>query len=199
MRAHQGCHGAYPAALFDAVSAYQPDLLAALIGDAGNWRGVNAHGCNLLGWWAMDATGEANWPNALRNLDILEGYGFVVNAVMEEGRTALWLACRHGALLQAEWLVSHYAWELNAQDDDGCVPLAALVAARFPERYGETMTPEAFRARRDALAVAMVRQGARLDLADRDGGTPLSRCTTVALRTLLERTARAVEKAVQKS
>ncbi|NHZ44332.1 ankyrin repeat domain-containing protein [Massilia aquatica] len=197
MRAHQGCHGEYPAALFDAVSACQPDLLAALIGDAGNWRGLNAHGCNLLGWWAMDATGEADWPNALRNLEILEGYGFVVNAAMEDGKTALFLACQQGALLQAEWLCSHYDWDLNAQDDGGCVPLAALVAASCPERYGDAMTPKEFRARRDALAVAMVRQGARLDLADQDGDTPLSRCTTVALRNQLEKAARAVEKAAQ--
>ena len=194
MRKHRGCHGDYPAALFDAVGAYQPDTLAALIGGAGNRLGVNGDGCNLLECWAMDAACEDVWPNALRNLGILEENGFVVNATTQEGTTALILACLQGAILQAEWLFSHYAWDLNAQDDWGRVPLGVLVAASFPGSSLGGMTPKQFRARRDALAVAMVRQGARLDLADEDGDTPLSLCTTVALKKALERAARAAAK-----
>lgn len=195
LRAHQGCHGDYPAALFDAVGEHAPDTLAALIAGADNRFGLDEHDCNLLEAWAMDATGAEDWPAALRNLGILEENGFVVNATMDDGTTALILACSEGAILQAEWLLSHYTWDLNAQDNWGRVPLGVLVAANAADRYGSDMTPKEFRARRDALAVAMARQGARLDLADEDGETPLSLCTTVALKTALERAARAFGKA----
>ncbi|RSZ58014.1 hypothetical protein HF313_23425 [Massilia atriviolacea] len=199
MRARQGRHGDYPDALFRAAGAYDADRLAALIGGAGNRFGVNAHGCDLLAYWAMDTTREVDWPKALRVLAILEEHGFVANARRDDGGTALSLACQKGSLLAAEWLLSHYAWDLNAQDDGGRVPLGLLVAADYPTVLDGHMTPKAFRARRDALAVAMVRQGARLDLADDDGRTPLSLCTTAGLRQALERAARAAAKAAQKS
>lgn len=197
MRAHQGCHGEYPEALFDALNYDKPQVLADLLGGAPNRFGVNKDGCNLLEYWARQAVGEHDWPKALRVLDTLEKGGFVVNARTDDGMTALIHACREGALQKVEWLLAHYAWDLNAQDDWGGVALGALVAASSPY-HSDAMTPKQCRERRQALAVAMVGQGARLDLADEDGDTPLSLCPTVALKTALERAGRAREKAGQK-
>lgn len=196
--AHGGRHGDYPSALFDALSAHAPDTLAALIGGAANRHGVNEHEYDLLACWASEVTSEEDWPHALRNLAILEAHGFVANAATEDGLTTLVLACQEGAILQAEWLLAQYAWDLNAQDDWGRVALGVLVGAGFPERSGIGMTPKQFRARRDALAITMVKQGARLDLADEDGDTPLDLCPTVALRSALERAARGAGKAAGK-
>ena len=87
-----------------------------------------------------------------------------------------------GAIVQAEWLFEHYTWDLNEQDDDSFAALAALVNAEF-NGYSEcAMTQEDYELKRDALALRMVKQGARIDLADADGDTALSLCPTDALR-----------------
>ncbi len=99
------------------------------------------------------------------------------------------LACCEGAILQAEWLFAQFSHDLNHQHQNGMVTLAWLLNAEYPSGY-DKLSEKEFKQRRDSLAVQMVLRGARLDVADEDGDTPLDLCPTAGLRKKLEKAAR---------
>ncbi|MBD8527827.1 ankyrin repeat domain-containing protein [Pseudomarimonas arenosa] len=182
-------HGRFPECLFDAVTYGQPAILAALIGDAENRFGLHNSGVNLAEFWAMDITPPERWAAALENAQILLSHGFQFDAIAQDGSTPLSLACAQGALLQAQWLFEQFTYDLNHRNRDGAVPLGLLLNAPYPSGFGD-LSQKDFKKRRDALALRMVQRGARLDLADNNGDTPLDLCRTLALRKQLERAAR---------
>lgn len=182
-------YGKYPQALFESITFCQPEILKARLADADNRFGLNERGANLAEFWSMETTRPKEWEVALRNAQTLMRNGFQLDAIAEDGNTPLMLACSYGAILQAQWLFEQFSYDLNRQNLGGAVPLGLLLNADYPSDYGDFNEKE-FKLRRDTLAVQMVHRGARLDVADNDGDTPLDLCPTVALRKQLEKAAR---------
>ncbi|PRP74809.1 Arf GTPase activating protein [Planoprotostelium fungivorum] len=121
----------------------------------------------------MEATFEffdaARTNNSLKLQSLIDS-GVDVNYKDEDnGSTALHFACNKGARQCIEILLKAGA-DPNAQNDKGEVPLHNIVRSRF-----------------DTMAVMLIRSGAKLDIANKRGFSPLDEAPTFLQKELKDR------------
>lgn len=177
-------HGSHPASLFDAVDESDTDDLRALMPLMDNLDDCDGDEDNLLEHWMVTDDDAEDVEQSIACLQILLDH-FDIARIDDYGLNMLMLACIRGPVWKAEHLFEHYRFDLNQQDEDGEVALGLLLRA-------EQSADKAIEAKRVALAKRFIAGGARVDIVDSDGGTPLDNCRTVKLRQELKRVAKGV-------
>lgn len=177
-------HGSHPANLFEAVEESDTGDLHALMPLMDNLDGRDGDGDDLLDHWMITHNDANTVEQSIACLQILLEY-FDIASTNDYGLNMLMLACYRGPVWKAEYLFEHYRFDLNQQDNDGEVALGLLLRA-------EPRADKAIEARRVALAKRFIARGARVDIVDSNGDTPLDHCRTVKLRQELQRVAKSV-------
>ena len=143
-------------------------------------NGVSIEARNGEGDTALLVAAKANEVDTVKALLAL---GADPRALGEDQTTLLHAACDEGALDLVRYAVEQLAPDLNAQDAFGQTPLCLLLAHAAGLDKGERKHAE------DA-ALFLVGQGARLDILDEDGDTPLAYAATKKLEGALKKAAK---------
>lgn len=122
--------------------------------------------------------------NAVKPMKVLLRLGADRLALGPDQRTLLHMACNEGALDAIRHVVERLSPEMNARDVYGQTPLCLLLAHAAGQEKTERLAAE-------EAALFLVGKGARLDVLDEDGDTPLAFAATKKLQSALKKAAQA--------
>jgi len=140
--------------LMEAVECHSPQTVQMLLDHGANPMAKDDDGRNPIYYFIDDD------PDRLKIAEMLVKWGSDVNAVDNEGQTALLTNCYYRRIHIARFLIAHGA-RVNVTDEDGDTPL--LDCFQFPQ---SSDTPD--------IVKLLIAHGANVNQCNKAGQTPLS-------------------------
>lgn len=182
-RGAQGGHLNF--ALFEAIDRCDLTTISALLEDGVELEQVSPDGDTPL----MHAA-RADHPEAM---DLLIRKGAFPQATDPQGFNLLHTACAWGSFRAAQHAMAHLPIDLNQQAHDGSTALHVLMRYR-PHHPNSNVQQQALKDAQN-VALKMVSLGARLDLRDEEGETPLDLSPTQKFAAQLQKAAKTARQA----